>query len=1781
LTLGRVFGKILTFPSFGSAISTELFTSVTKGSWKQFLLLFRKNSITEAFEWLSTLLTPFLKEKGCDINVKDLYKEKDILHKMDTIDQCFDHYGLQTKNFRRNFPSKQHKKSFQPTSTRTTDTEQQREKTMIAWFVATYLLFLIYINGVRKGIELFSKSPANDVTLPMGLSKQQANFKLQQQQEQQSNNLSSSSSSSNNLNKRSVVLDNWYTGMEDEDLTSFKSTTTTTTTSRTNNRHMDDIDNTMNVDEGDCKEESENGEESIHGHNTNHYHSTGTANLIKKKGSMLSYLEKQMCVWENFHIPLVKELKAFFVVEEDTPPNMDIPVRSNLLSILENITEQLESYVCPYTVVMDRWCALTENTIKPTKTTSSTGHGNRNMIEWIKSPYLLDHYNCFNILQHFREYEITTFSKEEQACNDANISTFPMQQKTQAIKFYALPTFDETLHCISGMCYAKRNATFQAMKADNPATMTCSRCCKCQVIKNWFQNEIWKQNPTVTCLFTNFHSPDTTLKMPVINNHSYFWSVLFCIERISTYAQKHRRETRNNIASLERGCFKKNAAIPIWDKLCDQTPPPRFNEVLDHAMQTYLSCFLEITDWFLDKMNQSISVEDTKVPLAMLYPHPDRALSEYSLPDISPQLQKVRFWHDAVPSKMAIVTLLEKATHYRSHGRSMGKLVLDCCQNSQSVTGLIKALSTLSIMGLYKNPIIEHVTKKDDHREKDDDDDDEDNDENIIKHKSLPVTYRPDFNTMYWAWRLFFDRRIDNIVHGKKLTSFVQMNVQKEPPVAMDEEENENSKNRKESKKKSETAKKKPTQNNKKKQTTNPLPFAREEEMRKTVYDERKDGLCFISNDILLLHFQTETKLCNNLVKEFTIHSIKSLPQYWLSLKAFNHNAVAADEKNVDSSSGRSIPMVDKKWMDYFTKTQITCNFYRFCLERELGGLKKLLVNQLPWKQDALASKVFRIKFSQNHSLKQFDRFYGNRVYPFPKQTLPMALYSHIDHHLEESIKTSIYLEQDIVLIKHLLDALYPQKKLLDEKLLNGNYRPNVRDVLVLCLKLIDQEIYNYESQLTPLSEETNKNPISFFTDLLKKRQKLHRALKSPLADEYKEMIWKSIMGNVANDSMEEKRLAQKMNEFFVTLHPDTITVLYNVTILHDMNYSPKRIAKEFKNLPLSSLKPLHFLLDTICTAYSIQTANLDLDSTLKIHESLLARFKRVEPIQTLTSKVYRIFYTFCCNRMASVNKNSQMFGHSYIIYSRDAKQYLCGKKKSKRSIPTSSNNTTTTTTLLLENTKTLALKNTSRTTTASNKKKQHTHIDIKSKKKPKEMSKFEFNLLKEAVIDGTNNDEDEDEEEEKAEEDCYFTNIAKNNGLKTILNIPSKELTNHIDKILKTPTTISENESEEEEEDKIDELYKSLVSFEQFKQPQQKNFKTIGTKEQNMIVRRLKKMRGLECSTHPPAACLNAFGKRIYHGKDEKKKKVYQHCLKCGNFTDFSDECWGAEYQCFRCWLESLVVICRCSFCHQIKWNTLEKQMNQQANKEKMAYTSMNNMSSSSSSSSGSTDFLTDNTYSFKSIDPKFNKKRSKNTMKLKWRNKILMESLHTPTYPMCLTTLSRVERKNILSSKAGVNIPDEVNNPSIESLPSGLLPCTELSSGARGLSTTRTDIPCMYNMYFCSHHQPLNLSVINQGGIGHSTNNFDASKNNHLNTTPVLSKNDDNLTNHTKQSGISTHPPRYYNIHRTSFLLTTKNFNINNSSRISFMDVYWNILSGKKTRPWTIGNNHNNSSN
>jgi hypothetical protein len=944
--------------------------------------------------------------------------------------------------------------------------------------------------------------------------------------------------------------------------------------------------------------------------------------------------------------------------------------------------------------------------------------------------------------------------------------------------------------------------------------------------------------------------------------------------------------------------------------------------------------------------------------------------------------------------------------------------------------------------------------------------------------------------------------------------------------------------------------------------------LAEELKFREKVYKNRGDALIPIANDLLLSFLHQESDLADDIIKEYFVQHLTSQPQYWLKTMSdfdleqtqFVDNLLETRWKNYFTRTtilNNVLRFNLDTCIHSITSHIIKTGFYQ--------TIK-------PWEMDTLISCSLRTINNQNKITRQFNNFFDNNVYTFRKNSITVELHTQLDFFMESLIKESIQLEQDIYdlnFVAHelipLLINVYDGINSLPQQHHNNNNNESVLNALIKTREDVSDVIIEIlqlngyvENTSLPLKEIlSSKVHIHSLQTIVQKvmeeRIKRHKYINQPINEELRLFIWNTVFrhsspSNPYDPSLLGKSIALSSSSaersdwsmalqyiFQDILTKSEKTFLFKIMKLEDDQVSPEKIHQLISLLPnpIPSFKKIHFIIETIYTGYNLQITPLDFESVQKIHKTMVtSRFKLIPGMPVNYQNMYRAVITYCCNRITSLGKTNTLYGHLYVSYDPIRKVFICNKKKSKKMSYTTPNNTGSGNSGMVpssnQNNRAIKITEEEYQLIADSGIDVDQLVSTKTKSSQHHAKREKGGSLEKSSVEDQDEDGLEDEEDgmiiptpllnSREQGVFFFKHILENNKMGKILvkipeNLTSASFASLMSKWLESSLMmgVTSNFIDEGEEDTGNKLldYIESLTRELTEYKARPRFKNLETKDQNKIARRLKKVRHPDCVNNPPVICIDTFGKRIFFGRDEKNKKVYQHCLKCGNFTYYMDENWSHEYACFNCWSKEMYLHCRCTYCHNITHKTFDSNHLNVVSKD------------------------------YKTNDEtikKENMKRVNDILKSQRRERIIHECMKTPQFPLCLIFISKPYQKRIM--KSHLNLSDTV----ITQMDKKQLDHQTLYNNAENiltpltLSRRYTEVPIYFSGYFCNNHKPLDPNIIQTGGekqLNYSKTNFNA------------------------LSGAGA---------IRTFVVNASNFNINNQYRISFIPHFFALLQKKK---------------
>lgn len=136
-------------------------------------------------------------------------------------------------------------------------------------------------------------------------------------------------------------------------------------------------------------------------------------------------------------------------------------------------------------------------------------------------------------------------------------------------------------------------------------------------------------------------------------------------------------------------------------KLISETEPTARRALHDRRM-----ALLPLYRWTWARARVDLSTKDDAMPLTRLCPRgydaaTADAASARGLPQMSTAVHRMRFWYESHDEKLAAVRGPEKALPFRSHGRSIARMLCNTCDDSDAYFLYVQRLLFCSIVGGY------------------------------------------------------------------------------------------------------------------------------------------------------------------------------------------------------------------------------------------------------------------------------------------------------------------------------------------------------------------------------------------------------------------------------------------------------------------------------------------------------------------------------------------------------------------------------------------------------------------------------------------------------------------------------------------------------------------------------------------------------------------------------------------------------------------------------------------------------------------------------------------------------------------------------------------------------------------------------------------------------------------------------------------------------------------------------------------------------------------------
>lgn len=1521
---------------------------------------------------------------------------------------------------------------------------------------------------------------------------------------------------------------------------------------------------------------------------------------------IVKYMISIIRTWDNNWLPLVRHLKLLLetfsfkdILEEETQ-FLSMGISKAFSMVLTKIKNSKGEYCGE----MGIWVNLVYNfnitypTLMLKKNTPNEQPSLvifkkpfKSPLRYMESNYQFGYLSCIDFLDLARDHL-------------TNLLPYPEKIRSFKHPFFYIPFFDETqeaFHELDSIFFKHRSVIDNLHNYEDTITHLLSLkdsseyqklSDKAKILFYWLTTKQWLKTHTAgfNDLFLISEGKCYLDPLPKLSGYIAFWSFFYCLHRLCFMTTLIRTDLFVSYQNIFITKGIRKMGIYTWEKQINTTylelghffndkepnTPYGFNlnsifdDRLDLNIQRYLTCFLDLTDWFLEflRPNQEHTfrerkpreeISDKHTPIFMFYPHPSKDLMPISVLDIGMLFQHMRLWHDTPSIYLAIVVCFEKAISCRSKKRSIGKKMYDCCEESYGMTKYIKNMVMLIFMGLISRQYI--LNFKD-------------------KHYGLPTIFRPNFASVYWLWRLFFDRKFSDKVYRynyklcetnlkrrtesekvdtginskpKKKIFHLSLNTNDEKPLTnyspytdppqiihgrrqitrgrgRGKRINTTQHDRVNMRVVNETddnvwngsindprlyafyplvhdfpasfqSRQKIYEAKKDEQFVKIL-LSEELKFREVVYKNREDALIPISNDLLCSFLHQESDLANDIIKEFLVQYLSSQPQFWLK-------SVTKEEYNQMNYADN---MIETRWKTYFTKTTLMNNILRFNIDTCVHSITKHIIQTgfykkiKPWEMDTLISCGLRTLNNQNKITRQFTNFFDNNVYTFRKTSTVSALHTQLDFFMEGIIKKSVSLEQEIYDLQFVTDELLPLLSNIPQEFRDSEIHVEliigVKNTIaeILCkngLKTVNEQFYTF------LDDKQKNLELQKLlkTIITKERITKHKYLNRPLNEELRYFIWNTVFRNstpenpydpsVIKNIMCDPSIENPVEYIFKDILTKSERLfLFKIIKLEEDQVSSKKITKLLSLLPnpIPSFKKLHFIVETIYSAYNLQTTPLDTETVEKIHNVMVTkRFKLIPGMPVNYQNIYRAIITHCCNRVASLGKNNTLYGHFYVSFDPNTQMLVCNKKKSKKMNYVSFSATGAN-----------SQKNTNTNKVQITDEDRQTYIDSGL-----DVTEFiSASNLKKKVQQGNNtknlSTEMDDEIELQApidfssstDDNFFFSYILKSNKMGVVL-------------VEAPQTNFNLNE-----ESSLRDFLKNLKEY-----TMSKRFAAFDEKDQNKIARRLKKIRHPDCINNPPVICIDIFAKRIFYGKDEKNRKIYQTCTKCGNFTLYQDENWTYEYACFNCWLKDFYIHCRCTYCH----SSVHRVFNDHNNMPIVP-----NMS-----------VLTDD------LLKKERAKRISDILKSQRRDRIIHECMRMPQFPICINGLTKTQRHTVMKKELGMAKTIISSFDEKESAFNGIY--NNWKDGLTNLTISRkyVDMPNFFSAYFCPAHRPLNPINITLN-VGEASKKYNESNFNALSNTGAI----------------------------RTFMVNSSNFNVNNQYRISFVSPFFELLRNKKKK-------------
>ena len=162
---------------------------------------------------------------------------------------------------------------------------------------------------------------------------------------------------------------------------------------------------------------------------------------------------------------------------------------------------------------------------------------------------------------------------------------------------------------------------------------------------------------------------------------------------------------------------------------------------------------------------------------------------------------------------------------------------------------------------------------------------------------------------------------------------------------------------------------------------------------------------------------------------------------------------------------------------------------------------------------------------------------------------------------------------------------------------------------------------------------------------------------ESDLSAEEKTQLWRQFVGL---DPLDRQAFMQWM------LPGDTKLQFYHLVELDEQIASNKEFTKVIDLIPLGTLRRIYFATRLRAIMDRVRLLPLPAATTERTERAMRSRRFRLLPGEPMPDRVFHVYLTFCCERVATF-ATPNGYGHENIIYDGQRQRYTCGARRGKK----------------------------------------------------------------------------------------------------------------------------------------------------------------------------------------------------------------------------------------------------------------------------------------------------------------------------------------------------------------------------------------------------------------------------------------------------------------------------------------------------------------------------------